>query len=562
MADLGLLFRKGTLASLKDADIVNGSINITTDEPGIYVDFDGARKRIGDFQQFATLAELQAAAVKDTITENALYYVQEGNYLLKWTKTGDDGSKAGEFTWINDTTALRTAIAALEQKDTEFAEEVEGLTDRVTTLEGQVKDIIGGEGESVNGETIKSLKDLTTVVSSMATSGTVEELQTKVAALEAKDKALDEKDGELLAAIEAEAERAQAAEAVNAAAAAGAQAAAEAAQGEVDALEVLVGTKDDTSSATTAFGLIKKNAEAIEANAKAITEGDDAVKAIIGDGYSSENTVAAKITSLEENITTNIANISSQEGRIADLEAAIGENGSVAAEIEALRTEVSQTYQTKDQAEKDHDSIVKQITALETGTVATNTAAIAALNSKVDVEKVSTAIEDAINAVNTEIEAIDGRVDTLESDNATNKTNIAQNTTDIAANKAAIEAEVARMDAFLAVGEGESLNDALDTLKELQDYITSEAAEADQVVARIGNLEAEVGDPATGDADPTGLYKLIADEEAARKAADEALSTRISSLENNTITEDGDTNLVITTDSDGNTKIGMVWGNF
>jgi hypothetical protein len=46
--NLGLLFRHGEYKNLKDAQIINGSINFTTDEPAIYLDFDGKRQRIGD----------------------------------------------------------------------------------------------------------------------------------------------------------------------------------------------------------------------------------------------------------------------------------------------------------------------------------------------------------------------------------------------------------------------------------------------------------------------------------------------------------------------------------
>ena len=54
MADIGLLFRQGTLAQLKNAELIAGSINVTTDEPAIYIDVPNAegtqtiRKRVGD----------------------------------------------------------------------------------------------------------------------------------------------------------------------------------------------------------------------------------------------------------------------------------------------------------------------------------------------------------------------------------------------------------------------------------------------------------------------------------------------------------------------------------
>lgn len=60
----------------------------------------------------------------------------------------------------------------------------------------------------------------------------------------------------------------------------------------------------------------------------------------------------------------------------------------------------------------------------------------------------------------------------------------------VQANADAIAEEKARMDAFMALGEGETLNAALDSLKELQDYITNEAADADIIVGKVAALEA------------------------------------------------------------------------
>ena len=97
--------------------------------------------------------------------------------------------------------------------------------------------------------------------------------------------------------------------------------------------------------------------------------------------------------------------------------------------------------------------------------------------------------------------ANDARVKAIEDDylKAADKTALEAKDAELAG---AIAAEKARLDAFMAVGEGESLNDALDTLKELQDYITSEASAADEIVTKVGKLEAIVdgiGDTEAGE---------------------------------------------------------------
>lgn len=60
---------------------------------------------------------------------------------------------------------------------------------------------------------------------------------------------------------------------------------------------------------------------------------------------------------------------------------------------------------------------------------------------------------------------------------------------DIQANADAIAEEKARMDAFMALGESETLNAALDSLKELQDFITAEAGDADVLLGKVSALE-------------------------------------------------------------------------
>lgn len=79
-----VIFKRGLLANLPAA-IADGTIYVTTDERAMYLDIDGARVRLGDFQEFATLADLQGNVNPST---TALYYITELNCLAKW-----DGEK-------------------------------------------------------------------------------------------------------------------------------------------------------------------------------------------------------------------------------------------------------------------------------------------------------------------------------------------------------------------------------------------------------------------------------------------------------------------------------------
>jgi hypothetical protein len=160
MADT-LFFRKGTLAQLKDSPIINGAINVTTDEPGIYVDFDGARKRVGDIIQVDSIDKIYAETIDGVWTgvaddtsglvskwsATALYYAIKENALLKFIPDATNPSDLTKGTWkqINGTTELTNAINELQNK-TATNESA------IATIRGELDDT------TVEGETVKGLK--------------------------------------------------------------------------------------------------------------------------------------------------------------------------------------------------------------------------------------------------------------------------------------------------------------------------------------------------------------------------------------------------------------------
>ena len=87
MANETLLLRKGLLANLDSAPIVEGALSFTTDEPAIYIDVEGKHLRIGDIKEFADLATLQAylATTPEKIPTTGLYYAIAENALMKYT---------------------------------------------------------------------------------------------------------------------------------------------------------------------------------------------------------------------------------------------------------------------------------------------------------------------------------------------------------------------------------------------------------------------------------------------------------------------------------------------
>jgi hypothetical protein len=94
---------------------------------------------------------------------------------------------------------------------------------------------------------------------------------------------------------------------------------------------------------------------------------------------------------------------------------------------------------------------------------------------------------------------------------------------DLKADKTAVEAiddRLEEVEAFFKLAEGESLNDALDTLVEIQNYITSEGAAADQMVLDIA------ANKAAHEKNAEDIAKEIKD----REDADKALSDRIDGI--------------------------------
>lgn len=133
-----------------------------------------------------------------------------------------------------------------------------------------------------------------------------------------------------------------------------------------------------------------------------------------------------------------------------------------------------------------------------------------------------TAIAAAQSAADTAQEGVDGlktRVSTIEGDYL--------KTADKTALQTAIDTEKGRMDAFLASAEvGDA---AIDTLKELQDYITTHGEAAATLTTKVGTLETTVGKAAEGENPATGLVKSVADNASAIAAE----QTRAKGIEGN-----------------------------
>lgn len=132
------------------------------------------------------------------------------------------------------------------------------------------------------------------------------------------------------------------------------------------------------------------------------------------------------------------------------------------------------------------------------------------------------AIAAAQSTADTAQEGVNGlktRVSTIEGDYLKTADKIALQT--------AIDTERGRMDAFLASAEFGDV--AIDTLKELQDYITTHGGAAATLTTKVGTLETTVGKAAEGENPATGLVKSVADNASAIAAE----QTRAKGIEGN-----------------------------
>lgn len=361
-------FKKGLVANLP-ATYSAGTFYVTTDERAIYLDVsDEARIRLGDFQEFATVTELEANA---NPSKTALYYVSGINCLAKW-----DGTK---YVQINRDTGMTSievvgegnaVTAAVYSEDGRKLTLTKGATymtaadvdGKITAKVGELK--LGDE----TFDTVKAYVDKKT--DGIATDAALETLTNRVTTAESEIDALQTQVGEgtvskqiddKIAALKlsetydakgaadavdkklvTEAETARAAEKANATAAAKAQS-------DVDALKASVGTVpadktvvkmiEEAQTAATYDDTALKNRVAANETAIATLNGDatkegsvakqvaDAVAKIVADApeaYDTLQEIAAWITGHAGDAAAMNKQINTNKSDIASLTALVG----------------------------------------------------------------------------------------------------------------------------------------------------------------------------------------------------------------------------------------------
>lgn len=292
---------------------------------------------------------------------------------------------------------------------------------------------------------------------------------------------------------------AQAAAEAAAAAASVADGKAVAAQGEVDALEVLVGTLPEGTTATSVVDYVNKKTEGI------------ATDAALGE----LNSQVAGLQTAVQNITTDYLKGTDKTALEGKITAAQDAANKAQGDVNTL----TQTHATDKAALEGAIALKADQTALD--------AVSAVANAAVKQSDYDTKIA--------ALEAEDERIAGLVATEKSRAEGI----------EAGLEGRLVEVEAFFKLSEGEQLDTALDTLKEIQTYITGEGAAADQMVLDIAANKKAIEDHVATNHDFAAADATLKEElngEIAKKADKttvEGIDGRLTTAEGKITTVEG-----------------------
>ena len=178
-------FKKGLLANLPSA-INAGTFYVTTDERAMYLDIDDStRIRLGDFQEFETVAALEA---NTNPSETALYYVKNINCLAKWNGTSyvqinlDTGATSVEVVGEGNAVTAASYDAATRKLTLTMGATYTTAGDVESAIDEKVGDLTIGE---TTHETVKDYVDAKTA--GIASESALSDLTDRVVELEKVD---------------------------------------------------------------------------------------------------------------------------------------------------------------------------------------------------------------------------------------------------------------------------------------------------------------------------------------------------------------------------------------
>lgn len=558
-----LLFRRGKLAGLlADSTIKPGTISITTDEPGLYLDLganeagDGQpakRVRVGDFIVAASLQTLKDEALAGKkFSTHALYYSEAENMLMRY-----NGST---FVWINsyedvkaDVSTLKNDMSTAQGDITNTSQALaQELLDRAAGdkyLQDQIDAIQGTTGDGVSLTSLKealdaeiearSTKDNALDGEISTIKGTLQQYGVNISGNTDAIAALNTRLGYLPASagdttivqyftdkVAAEETRAKAAETANAAAAKAADERVAAEEGtraaEVTRLTGLINTAQQTAqNGVDAAAAEKTRAEAAEGVLRqSIADANSDIADLQQTVANNNGTVTNEISDIKDRLDTAENDI---DGLQRDLAAEVTNRGTA---ITGLRDEIigitnglQQSVNGLDTSLGQLGGTVENINTNLTKEITNRTEADTALGKRIDNEV------SAREQVDT---AINGRIDGLASTVGGHTTAIAENLAAINEHKGAI-AQLGQKDAALqqlieantkAIADEASRADAAEK-KIAGDLSTAKT----QLTDRIAEVDGKVD--STASTIRTEMATMKTNIEAGYAAADQALLEQI-----------------------------------
>lgn len=483
MADL--LFRRGKLANLP-AQKVDGSIYITTDEPGLYIDVtldnEVVRQRIGDFITFDSLTDLQNAAIaaNGKFSTKALYYVTDGNYLLKYNGTGSSFTHVnstkdledkvfgdGDTTIVSrlstaesDIDALQLALGLGGSGSNSVEDKLKSITGNGTstaTTGQSLQDIVGSSGTvSATG----SAKDLTTLTSELATVKTTADAAATKTDLQTLDSTVTSI-GNRVGTAETNINKLKT---------------------DVEAVPGQITSAVDGAK-TELNAEIVKNTKAISTNTTNITTLDSTLSAV--QTQSNQN---------KTNIETNKTNIEKNTDAIAKLNDDASVVGSVDYKVATAKSELAISIKTAQDTANDASSAASGAQ----NTADKNTAAIAKLNGS-DEGSVAKAVADSATTLRGEIATVDTIADEAKAQAEANAKKITELDTALDATNTAAsdlaERVTANENAIITItgdGVGSITKAVSDAKTDLNESITTNTTNIAGLVTRIDGVDAEI----------------------------------------------------------------------
>ena len=490
-----LKFNYGLLENLKNvvaSASSAGNVYITKDERAMYVDIPvmgivndeqvvtGAERiRIGDMRIYTYLEDLQSELSKgeqSLLTETALYYVEKKgkgkpveeqetvNALFKWSNT------ANAFIQINDTASLVSRLKSLQEAVDGHTTSINGINESISNINTNIENITKENG-LIDTKVKASADALTEVINGKVSQGDFNNLNTTVTNH-----------------IDAQATKDQGQDNL------------------INALNTLVGHKDngENDPATGLCADVKKNASDIEDIRDTIealtgTEGGSIGEQIDEKIAAAQATQKVKDDAQDElisGLTTelngykeSVANTYVTKKDLTDHNTAADAKFATKEELNAHAQEASNTYATKTALGE-----VSTVANRADAQAATNNTAIANLGTEFSNYKTSN--DQALAGVKATAEAAvkqsdyDTKMAALDKEDQDIRDLIAAETTRATGIESDHETRIAEMETFWKVSENPT--EAIDTLKEIVDYIESDESGAAEMLGKINQNTSDI----------------------------------------------------------------------